>query len=180
MTYNSANCVQSTNSFTRVSTFLVNASQMTGTFCITDAFWSAVWWRTDEFGEARTGRSIIHCATLRIGATRRRLARVFWYWWKFRCNFVLKIFFFEPAKFVLRISKHLVKGSPVKPGRQLQIGLWFTTWHTVATPQVPGHGSMHFWLTQALFKEHSELVTHSGLQVGGLPIKPGTHEQTAC
>lgn len=39
---------------------------------------------------------------------------------------------------------------------------------------------MHFWLTHALFNGHSELVTHSGLHVGGLPKNPGTQEQTAC
>lgn len=77
------------------------------------------------------------------------------------------------------IIVHLIKGSPVCSGGQLQIGLWFTTWHLAAIPQVPGHGSIHFWFTQAWFKGHSELVTHSGLQVGGLPIKPGIHEQTA-
>lgn len=38
---------------------------------------------------------------------------------------------------------------------------------------------MHFWLTQASFKEHSVLETHSGLQVGGEPMYPGTQEHTA-
>lgn len=38
---------------------------------------------------------------------------------------------------------------------------------------------MHFWFAQAWFKGHSELVIHSGLHVGGLPMKPGTQEQTA-
>lgn len=33
---------------------------------------------------------------------------------------------------------------------------------------------MHAW-----FRAHSELVTHSGLQVGGLPMYPTAHEQTA-
>lgn len=75
---------------------------------------------------------------------------------------------------------HLVKGSPVRCGGQLQIGLWFTTWHWAARPHVPGHGSVHFWLEQAWFNGHSELETHSGLQVGGLPINPGTQEHTAC
>lgn len=65
---------------------------------------------------------------------------------------------------------HLINGSPVYLGLQLQIGLWFITLHSAAIPQVPGHGSIHFWFTQALFKAHSELVTHSGLHVGGLPI----------
>lgn len=77
-------------------------------------------------------------------------------------------------------NKHLMNGSPVYWGGQLHIGLWFTTWQIAAIPQVPGHGSIHFWLTQASFNGHSELTIHSGRQAGGLPIYPGTQEQTAC
>lgn len=33
---------------------------------------------------------------------------------------------------------------------------------------------------QAKLRGHSELVKHSGLQLGGLPMKPIAHEQTAC
>ena len=62
---------------------------------------------------------------------------------------------------------------------QLQMGLWFITWQFAFSPQVPGHGSIHFWFTQAWLRGHSELVTHSGRQVGGLPINPGTQEHTA-
>lgn len=47
-------------------------------------------------------------------------------------------------------------------------------------PQTPGHGSTHFWLTHALSRAHSELTTHSGRQLGGVPINIGKHEQTAC
>lgn len=72
-----------------------------------------------------------------------------------------------------------MKGSPVYLTRQLHIGLWLTTTHSALIPQVPGHGSMHFWFKQARSNGHSELLTHSGLQVGGLPINPGTQEQTA-
>lgn len=45
-------------------------------------------------------------------------------------------------------------------------------------PHVPGHGSVHFWLTQALLGAHSELTTHSGLHPGGVPIYVGKHEHT--
>lgn len=79
----------------------------------------------------------------------------------------------------LRIGKHLVNGSPVYLGGQLHIGLWLTTWHLAFNPQVPGQGSMHFWLTQAWFNGQSELTTHSGLHDGGVPIKLGTQVQTA-
>lgn len=74
---------------------------------------------------------------------------------------------------------HLMKGSPVYLGGQLQIGLWLITWHLALTPHVPGQGSTHFWLLQASFWGHSLLVTHSGLHVGGDPIYPGTQEQMA-
>jgi len=74
---------------------------------------------------------------------------------------------------------HLTNGSPLYLGGQLQIGLWFLTWQFAFMPHVPGQGSLHFWLLQASFWGHSALVTHSGLQEGGDPIYPGTHEQTA-
>ena len=37
-------------------------------------------------------------------------------------------------------------------------------------PQAPRHGSWHFCWIQALLLAHSALITHSGLQLGGLPI----------
>jgi len=52
---------------------------------------------------------------------------------------------------VLRMGWHLTNGFPVKRGRQLQIGLWFTTSHRAPTPQVPGQGFLHFWLLHASF-----------------------------
>lgn len=70
-------------------------------------------------------------------------------------------------------------GSPRNPWGQLQIGLWFTTWQFALTPQVPGHGSIHFWLAQAWLREHSLLTIHSGWQKGGDPLYCGRHEQTA-
>ena len=59
------------------------------------------------------------------------------------------------------------------------MGLWLTTSHRAPTPQLPGQGSMHFWLLHAWFCRQSVLTTHSGLQVGGLPRYPLMHEQTA-
>lgn len=82
-------------------------------------------------------------------------------------------------KLYIRIGWHLVNGSPVYPVTQLQIGLWLTTWHRAWIPQVPGQGSLHFWLMHASFGGQSELTTHSGLHEGGAPIKPSIHEQTA-
>ena len=57
---------------------------------------------------------------------------------------------------------HWVKGSPLNPELQVQVAIWFTTWHRAFMPQVPGQGSMHFRLEHALLAGQSELDTHSG------------------
>lgn len=62
-----------------------------------------------------------------------------------------------------------MKGSPLNSLGQLHIGLWLTTWQCASRPQVPGQGFIHFWFTHASFNGHSLLVTHSGLQFGGVP-----------
>lgn len=74
---------------------------------------------------------------------------------------------------------HCENGSPVKPGGQVQIGLWFLTWQTDPMPQVFGHGSAHLLLMQALSGAHSDETTHSGRHCGGDPIYPGAQEHTA-
>lgn len=79
----------------------------------------------------------------------------------------------------LPIGWQEVKGFPVNPALQLQIGLWFLTKHFALVPHTPGHGSIHFWLEQASFKLQSESIVHSGRQFGGLPRKPSKQEQTA-
>lgn len=82
---------------------------------------------------------------------------------------------------LLSTREHSINGSPVKPDEQLQIALWLTTLqmafgaHTSAT-----HGVLHCWLRQALSWAHSELITHSGRQFGGIPINSAWHEHTAC
>lgn len=70
---------------------------------------------------------------------------------------------------------HCVNGSPVKPSTQEHIGVWLTTWQFAFAPQEPTHGFWHFWLMQAKWLAHSLLLTHSALQLGGLPMKPGKH-----
>lgn len=81
---------------------------------------------------------------------------------------------------LLGIMRQPVKGSPVHPEGQTQIGLWLTTLHWASRPQVPGQGSRHFMLTQACDGGHSELETHSGLHSGGTPRWPGWQEQTGA
>ena len=59
---------------------------------------------------------------------------------------------------------------------QVHIGVWLIVLHSVFLPQEPGQGSLHFWLMQACCVGHSELLTHSGLQFGGIPINSGRQE----
>lgn len=75
------------------------------------------------------------------------------------------------------MSKHLINGSPVWEASQLQIGLWWKTSHFAFIPQIPEHGSTHFWFIQALLLAHSVLTTHCGLHNGGIPLKLGRQEQ---
>lgn len=69
-----------------------------------------------------------------------------------------------------------MKGSPVYPSGHVHMGVWLMTLHCAPAPQDPGHGSRHFSLRQAKLLAHSELMTHSGRQLGGLPIYVGRHE----
>ena len=43
-------------------------------------------------------------------------------------------------------------------------------------PQDPRHGSRHFSCMHALLLGHSELMEHSGRQLGGDPMYVDTHE----
>ena len=72
-----------------------------------------------------------------------------------------------------------MNGSPVNPLLQKQIGLWLMTLQLEFTPQELGHGSIHFWLVQARVIGQSELTTHSGLQLGGLPMYVDRQVHTA-
>lgn len=62
-----------------------------------------------------------------------------------------------------------MKGSPVNPSGQWQIGLRFATVQRAPKPHEPTQGFMHFWLLQLSFGGQSELTTHSGRQIGGFP-----------
>lgn len=71
-----------------------------------------------------------------------------------------------------------VKGLPEYPGKQEQDGAWLMTLHSALRPHVPGQGSRHLLLTQALLRSQSELMTHSGLQpVYGSPKYSGRQTQ---
>lgn len=79
--------------------------------------------------------------------------------------------------FLLGWGLHWTNGFPVKPLAQLHIGVWLIVLHSVFLPHDPGQGSWHFWLMQACWTGHSELLTHSGLQFGGIPINSDRQEQ---
>lgn len=64
-------------------------------------------------------------------------------------------------------------GFPVYPVVQEQIGVWLITWHSAFGAHTPGQGSLHFWFKQAKWFAHSLLLTHSGRQLGGWPMKFG-------
>ena len=66
------------------------------------------------------------------------------------------------------------------PFGQEQTGLWFITVQIASVPQLPGHGSIHFWLTQAWRSGHELLVTQPGLHSDkGFPKKFAMHVQMA-
>ena len=68
------------------------------------------------------------------------------------------------------IKVQSLKASPVKPSGQEQIGMWLETEQIALIPQVPGQGSEHLFLIQALYIKQSLLTKHSGRQPSyGLP-----------
>lgn len=202
MADNSTFCVDATWSWAWISAFEIDACQLIGTFSIAYTFRSAVWRRSSEVRQTRAWWTICGHLACRIGSTWRRLT---WIWrcsgWRCSCIkiirnefYFLTLLFSNSRKWeipitiewyygliiFLRMGWHLMKGSPVSPDGQLHIGLWLMTWHWAPRPHVPGQGSVHFWFEHASLRLQSELTMHSGLQDGGLPMKPCTHEHTAC
>jgi hypothetical protein len=68
------------------------------------------------------------------------------------------------------ILVHPWVGTPVNPGKQLHMGLWLMALHSAFSPHWSLHGLTHFWFSQALSCGQSELISHSGLQLGGDPL----------
>jgi len=79
----------------------------------------------------------------------------------------------------LPCGEQKVKGSPVKPAGQVQIGLWFLVIHCAFNPQIFGQGSTHFLFIHARCRGHSALTIHSGLHDGGIPLYSGKQVHTA-
>ena len=68
---------------------------------------------------------------------------------------------------LILISSHLTNGSPAKPARHVQIGLWAITEHWALMPHVPGQGSTHLYPMQASWAGQSDCLVHSGLHPWG-------------
>lgn len=166
-------CISSTRAWTRVNTFFSYASSVAGAIWIDHTFRSTVWRTSNVTVQTRACWRSLYFFTLGVWTTRRWNA---WVWgdydrcWHCRCNVLDDLRSQQQFGSLRGIKKQREKGSPVYPSVQLQMGLWFNTLHLALTPQVPWHGSTHFWFMQALSNGHSELTTHSGLQFGGLPL----------
>lgn len=76
-------------------------------------------------------------------------------------------------------GRHKTNGFPDIPAGQLHIGIWLTTSQRASWPHVPGHGSVHLFLIQALSRGQSSFITHSGLHpLYGSPWYSGKQVQT--
>jgi hypothetical protein len=155
---------------TRVATPLPHAGSVAGTFRVNAAFGSAVGRYAHVISQARARRGTSDISALGVGSARRRRTRVRDHGGSrprgrrcknksnlpsgtsFRClrfNDTTTTGYWRQG--LRGMEKHLENGSPVKPWRQAQIGLWLITSQRVLRPHGPGHGSTHFWFTQALF-----------------------------
>lgn len=149
---------------TRVATPLSHASSVAGTFRVNAALRSAVGRNSHVISQARARRGTSNISALGVGSARRRNARVHDHWgcWprgrSYKNKGKLPSGTADSHSWLRKITattqdvsgglrgmaKHLENGSPVKPWRQLQIGLWLITSQRVLRPHGPGHGSTHF------------------------------------
>lgn len=190
--------IDTTCVYAGIFAFLIDTGLVRRTFTVARTFRSAIWWWTKVVWHTSTRGWSRDLFTDRIRSTRR------WSTWSYICYWsscnkiiILKYWntdnniqytksdkqstpcYYLKLKYLLN-GTHLINGSPVYLGGQMQIGLCLTTLHFASTPHDPTQGSIHFWLLHALLSGQSELTTHSGLHRGGLPRYPATHEHTAC
>jgi len=175
MVENFTSSIKTAGSRTRVNTFLIDTGSVLRTFGTDYAFRSAAWRWADESRQTRTYCLSVNIATLWIGSAWWRLTRILrccFNSWKCKKN-KPKTFELIRYKADLRFKILYLRGgiglqnlnaSPVKPGRHVHVGTWVTTWQSAEGPHVPGQGSSHLFLTQALFEGQSVLITHSGRQ----------------
>lgn len=169
-------CRDSTWSWAWITATLINASQIAGAIRRWQAFWTAVWCRSNIIGQTWARCLIAIYLALCVWSAK------WWYTWVWRNKFVfwkrktinLKSpctkYWFIILRCVGRCTvTHLMNGFPSNPMLQLHIGLWLLTRQLAFCPQTFGHGSTHFILVQALSREQSALEVHSGRHPGGLP-----------
>lgn len=85
--------IVSADSGTWISTMAIQARQIVGAVRITYTLWFAVWRTSDKVGQTRARMRVTSDFAPRIGATRRRLARVninILFWWPFNYSMVIK------------------------------------------------------------------------------------------
>lgn len=167
-----ADCILSAGTWAWVYTFAAQTGRMTRTIWVKYTFWTAASiWVAMIFGKTTT-YSVV---TLSIWSARWWVTGIaingifLWSIWSSYLNLVT----FKFAVLDLRgcgLRWQFVKGSPINPSGQIQEGIWFMTLQCASRPQDPGQGSMHFSRIHALFLIHSELMVHSGLQLGGAPM----------
>lgn len=73
-------------------------------------------------------------------------------------------------------GEHSAYGFPINPIGHEHLGVWLITVHSALGAQAPTQGFLHFMFMQYKWVGHSLLLTHSGLQFGGEPIKSGKQE----
>ena len=114
---------------------------------------------------------LVHTVKANMGSLWRYLSssqydRVFWNGFqmcykmkRYDSNVGKKIHWSIPWRIV-----HWTNAFPTIPLGQLHMGTWLYTKHSALTPHVPGQGSTHLFLKQALFWGQSVFSTHSGRQ----------------
>lgn len=102
MTHDPALGIDATNSWTRIFTFFVDASQMTLTFTVTDAFRSAIWRTSNITIQACTRWWIVFNKALGIGTTWWRYARI--YQFMIRCFFWKLYRYWDFVKYVCGLT----------------------------------------------------------------------------
>lgn len=172
MVINSAVGISTTRSWAWVDTFLVKTCLIWCTFWANCAFRSATRWITYVSRCTRAHRLTINGPTNTIWSTGWWSASFwrFWSWSRLKRLMNRETFSENEIESVLLMQLPLsigarlqyLNGSPVKPFMQVHDGKWFTTWHSVLSPQVPGQGSLHLFRMQARLAVQSELTTHSG------------------
>lgn len=74
---------------------------------------------------------------------------------------------------------HCTNGFPVYEGGHTHETVWLMTWHSAFVPHDPSQGFWHLLFIHANWAGQSVLITHSGLQLGGVPIYPMLHSHAA-